>query len=247
MQNLIAVFSLLIGLAGLTLSYMGHRQKVRQETQETALFVEQLQGLQRERGQDQEQRKLQERVQRERERRQASMIKTRLELRPSSLHDGWVVPEIVVENRSDQLLRDVRVAFLHEVIGEATTLDTGQHAFQLPPAQAAKPSHKLRFVTVDFTDIAGIRWRRDGDAGLRRAQPGTDSPDSRGAWGDPEDLYVTAARDVIMGAPASPPPPPPSGASQTEPVGRHLRFLQPAIVLVSVTLIAGALWWLLSR
>jgi hypothetical protein len=33
-QNLVAVFSLLIGAAGLMLSYAGHRQKVRQDEQE---------------------------------------------------------------------------------------------------------------------------------------------------------------------------------------------------------------------
>ncbi|QEV49442.1 hypothetical protein CP980_34250 [Streptomyces vinaceus] len=231
-QNLVAVFSLLIGLGGLTLSFMDHRRKIRQEAQESALRAEEArQRHERDLEQQLQWIEREQRSQRGLERHQASLVKARFELRPSSLHNGWIVPEVVVENRSDQPVRDVRVAFLGDVIGESTTLDTGQDAFQLAPVQAARTSHKLRHVTVDFTDVAGIRWRRDGYGLLRRAQPGAGDPDAPGAWGEPEP-------PTVLG---------PASAPALPPVRQRVGFLRPAVALISVTLIAGGLWWLLRH
>ncbi|WP_208637204.1 hypothetical protein, partial [Streptomyces swartbergensis] len=85
LQNLMAVFSLLVGLAGLTLSYAAHRQKVRQEGQEAELRAQELARLRREREQEERQRRreheqeerrrqLEQIEQQQRESRQASMI-----------------------------------------------------------------------------------------------------------------------------------------------------------------------------
>ncbi|WP_406364569.1 hypothetical protein [Streptomyces sp. NBC_00645] len=231
-KNLVAVFSTLIGLAGLMLSYAGHRQKVRQEAQEaqeaqeTARRAEELRRIERDREQEQEARALREeaREQRERaasarrewERLQASMIGGHIALSPSSLNDNWVVPQVVIHNGSNQPVRDVRVFFQGEVIHELPLVGTGHEYLPQPPAHTQEERYR-RQVTVEFTDVAGIRWRRDGYGALQRARQGTEGQE---IWEAPETPVIesalrpsdlTDAGHQMQHAPARMPETPPQG------------------------------------
>lgn len=135
-QNLVAVFSLLTGLVGLALSYAAHRQKVREGRQESALRAEELQKFQRDREQERLLHEREQSAQRQRERHHASLVSAHIALPPSPLHDSWVVPQAVVQNRSNQPVRDVRVSFCGEVVGEWTLLDTGEGTVSPPLARA---------------------------------------------------------------------------------------------------------------
>ncbi|MEU9158130.1 hypothetical protein AB0D59_48295 [Streptomyces sp. NPDC048417] len=262
-QNLIAAFSLLIGMAGLTLSYAAHRQKVRQESQEYALHTEELEKFQRDRERERQLREQEQSARRQREQLQASMIRTNVVRLVSPLNSNWVVPRVVVQNRSNQLVRDVRVSFGDEVIGELIYLDTGEETFPLPPTESSEAGYQERII-LEFTDIAGIRWRRERFGTLRRARPGTNG------WEDPEPPVIEqgatgprwcpAPDTPVRGLPAPPPPGPlqedesrgwaPPGAAQRGtkvPVWRRSVIHWPSVVLVSVGLIAGGLWWFLHH
>ncbi|WP_058043881.1 hypothetical protein [Streptomyces roseifaciens] len=267
-QNLIAVFSLLTGLVGLTLSYAAHRQKVREGRQESALRAEELQKFRREREQERHLNEREQKAQRQRERHQASMISAHVVLSPSPIHDSWVVPKAVIQNGSNQPVRDVRVSFCGELIGGWPLLGTGEGTVPLPPTQIPQErSDQLRDLAVEFTDVAGIRWRREGYGVLRRARQDSASPETSGAWevGEPPIIERVAppsgppsgpltgggaGAGERNGAPAPLPPgpslphggpPPPAGA----PGRRRTGFFRPVVVLVSVVLIAGGVGWLL--
>lgn len=247
-QNLIAVFSLLIGLAGLTVSYAAHRQKVRQDRQEAALREEELQRFRREREQEQQLREREQSAERQRERHQASMINVDVTRLPSPLDRNWIIPKAVIQNRSNQPVRDVRVSFRDEVVGELPLLGTGEDAFELRPTEGDAYRY-LQHITVDFTDVAGIRWRLEGRGYLRRARQGTGGPETLGSWGDPEPPVIQQVSAPPPGpvCPAPPPPAPKTGRATKAPVWRRGGFLRPAVVLVSVVLIAGGVWWLLHH
>ncbi|MFF0204242.1 hypothetical protein [Streptomyces sp. NPDC005017] len=275
-QNLVAVFSLLVGLAGLALSYAGHRQKVRQERESTRRADEQgraerarereaAERLERER-QDREReadarRERARRARRERERYQASMIVGQVRLSRSTLSDNWVVPQVVVLNGSDQPVLDVRVSLRGEVISEMPVLAGGSEIFPLPPVRTTDDHHgQLGEVTVEFTDVQGIRWRREGQGALERAGQGVGGQEN---WGAPEPPVVRP--DGPPSGPSAPegertyaPAPPPSAGGARTPYGggartpygqeatrRRAAFLRPLMVLVSLALIAVGIWWLL--
>ncbi|MER7955355.1 hypothetical protein [Streptomyces sp. NPDC096030] len=264
-QTLVAVFSLLTGMVGLTLSYAAHRQKVREGRQESALRAEELQKFQRDREQERLLHEREQSAQRQRERQQASLISVHIALPPSPLHDSWVVPKAVIQNGSNQPVWDVRLSIRGEVIGEWPLLDTGEGAAPLPPMPMRdEPSDQLRDLAVEFTDVAGIRWRREGYGVLRRARQGVGDPETSGAWeaGEPPNI-------VRAEPPLGPPPGPLTGGPDGERAGgghtasaprepslggsasagttgrRRAGFFWPVAVLVSVLLIAGGVWWLL--
>ncbi|WP_371664747.1 hypothetical protein [Streptomyces sp. NBC_00280] len=281
-KNLVAVFSTLIGLVGLMLSYAGHRQKVRQEAQENARRAEELRRTERDREQEQEARALREEeareqreraasARRERERLQASMIGGHIALSPSSLNDSWVVPQVVIHNGSNQPVRDVRVFVHGEVIHELPLVGTGHKYLPQPPAHIQDERYR-RQVTVEFTDVAGIRWRRDGYGALQRARQGTEGQE---IWEAPEtpvvesallpldltdaDLFISHAPAPMRETPAQGPPTGPlSGPSQPPapyggrggagaPARRHVGLFRLAVVLVSLALIAGGVWSLVHH
>ncbi|MFE2543592.1 hypothetical protein [Actinacidiphila glaucinigra] len=241
-QNLVAVFSLLIGLAGLTLSYMAHRQTVRQDEQESARRAADVREA-REEEQEQE-HSFHERATRElreRQRYQASLISVLVAVPRSCLHGGWAVPRVVLENCSSQPVRDVWVSYRGEVIGTVPLLGTGEEFFPLPLTQlAGERSGQLGEVTVDFTDVSGIRWRREGYGALRRARE--EIGESGGGWEDPETPHIErVTSSPPMPAPARGPLPPEASAQ------RPGQLLRPVVILVSVVLVAGGVWWLLSH
>ncbi|MFE0647562.1 hypothetical protein ACFVZH_03090 [Streptomyces sp. NPDC059534] len=263
-QNLVAVFSLLTGLVGLTLSYAAHRQKVREGRQESALRAEELQRFQRDREQERLLYEREQSAKRQRERHQASLISAHIALPPSPLHDNWVVPKAVIRNGSNQPVLDVRVSFRGEVIGEWTLLGTGEGTAPLPPTQRRdEHSDRLRDLAVEFTDVAGIRWRREGYGVLRRARQGTGDPETSGAWeaGEPPDIERAtqppgppsgplaggSVGESVGGSEADAPwPPSPGGSAPAGTTGRRRTgFLWPVAVSVSVLLVAGGVWWLL--
>jgi hypothetical protein len=257
-QNIFAVFSLMIGTAGLLLTYAGHRQKVRQDARDTVLRAEELRRVERDREREREEqeraaRAQQEReasVRREKDRYQASMVGGHIGLSPSSLNDDWVVPQVVLHNGSNQPVRDVRAFLQDEVVGEVRLLGSDHQIVPLPAVQVSNEGYgQLGQVTVEFTDIAGIRWRREGYGHLRRARQDTEGHE---VWGGLEppvverhaseaepsewSLYLprSEAPDWSYELPAPAPP-----------AGRRFRHLSPVAVLVSVALIAVGIWWLL--
>ncbi|MER7477453.1 hypothetical protein ABTX60_07320 [Streptomyces sp. NPDC126510] len=250
-QNLVAVFSLLIGTAGLLLSYAGHRQKVRQDAQERALRADEQQRMEHERQRhEQEWREMEARAQeereahdRERDRYQASMIGGHIGLSPSSLDDSWVVPQVVIYNGSNQPVRDVRASLRGEVKSELPLVETGHHHVPLPPIPVGERYDQLGEVTVEFTDAAGVRWRREGYGALRRAQQGAGGQE---IWGHRESPVVE--RVVEHPDAASPAKLLPRVAAPDSPATakRRANWLGPVVVVVSVVLIAGGVWWLLQ-
>ncbi|OUC75756.1 hypothetical protein CA983_44230 [Streptomyces swartbergensis] len=139
------------------------------------------------------------------------------------------------------------MSYRGSVVGALPLLGSaGEEVFTLPTSVLRSYGYLLR-LTVDFTDVAGIRWRTDVDGALRRAQHGVSGSE---VWGPR--MYADI-REVAMGGPvagASRPPAPshavPSAGTEV-PVSRRTRFLRPAVVLVSLLLIAGGVWWLINH
>ena len=263
LQNLVAVLSLLVGLAGLTLSFAAHRQKVRQEGREAELRAEELarereeaeRRRQQERENEERRRRLEHTRRQQRERRQASLINVDVTRHASPLDASRIIPKAVIQNRSNRPVTDLRVSFHGSVVGESTLLDSaGEEAYTLPASESGRYGY-LQHLTVDFTDVAGIRWRHEWGGALRKAQHGASGPE---AWGPP--TYPEVEEVLVPPAPApdlggAPPPPQrypaplpeaPAGGSEV-PVSRRTRSLTPAVVLISLLLIAGSVWWFISH
>lgn len=237
-QTLTAVLGALIGLAGLLVSYLAHRHKVRHDA---ALAAEEMRLLEREREAEQQEARV-----------QASMLRVHVALSRSALHDGLVTPKVVVANQSNQPIQDVCVSLRDEAVGETSLFPTGEMVFPLPLSEAATPTGRLmREVTIDFTDAAGIRWRRQSGGSLRRGRIN----EALGAWewGEPEAPVVGWATGLPIGAVA--------GAARAEaeaeteaeaeagmgPWGRHMPPVLVTLVLSVMVLIATALWWGIPR
>ncbi|MFD8237402.1 hypothetical protein ACFV20_36715 [Streptomyces sp. NPDC059696] len=253
-QNIFGVFSLLIGTAGLLLTYAGHRQKVRQEAQESALRAEELLRGERDREQEQERQEQAERARQEREERtrlerdryQASMVGGHVVLSPSSLNESYAVPQVMIQNGSNQPVKDVRISVRGEAISQVPLIHPGQHFFPLPALQIPDDGNdQWGEVAVEFTDVSEIGWRREGYGDLQRTRQGTHGQE---VWGVPEPPVVEryagetawpSAPDVAERMEFGEVPAPSAPRA-----GRRFRRLGPVALLVSVVLIAVGIWWL---
>jgi hypothetical protein len=216
-QNLIAVLSTFIALAGLAVSYMGHRDKVRRE--------DELARLRQELEKEAEQRGVQA---------QASRLEVHVDVGRSQLHNGWAVPKLVVENLSNQPVHDLVVSFHDQVVAEMPLLDTGDTSFPLPLSEGATPAGLLlRQVTVDFTDAAGIRWRRDGRGSLRTGS----GNEALGTW-------ERGRQDHPRIEPAAPSESP-AGPPGQLPWFRRVSPVLVAVLSVVVLVIVSRWWWTL--
>jgi hypothetical protein len=224
-QNLIAALSTLIALAGLAVSYLGHRDKVRRE--------DELARLRQELEKEAEQQGVQA---------QASKLDVHVDVGRSQLHNGWAVPKLVVENQSNQPVHDLVVSFHDKVVAEMPLLDTGDTAFPLPLSEGSTPAGLLlRHVTVDFTDAAGIRWRREGRGSLRSGS----GNEALGTWqwGRPEQSRIEPA--APSESPALPSPVPPAGPPGELPWFRRVSPVLVAVLSVVVLIIVSRWWWAL--
>jgi hypothetical protein len=204
-QNLIAVFSLLIGLGGLSVTYAAHRHKVRQESEAAAI----------------------------RERGWTSMAHAKVDLLQHPLTNEFA-RRVEIEYQGAQPIMDVRVSFRGEVIGEFPFVMCNRHEYaQLPPAES-NATDSERHITLEFTDPAGIRWKREASGFLRRARQDAEGLETRDLWGPPEPPNVQRWNA-------------PTGQPASTPGSRRRGFLRAAVVLVSVLIVAGGVWWLLHH
>jgi hypothetical protein len=191
-DTLIAVAGALVALGALTVSYLAHRHQVRRAAALDA----------RERWVDAREREAAEREVLV----QASLIGVRVITQPSPLHDGWVRRGLYVVNMSNQPVGNLSAEYRGEAVERVSgTLGAGEErSFPLPPsADGARPATALGRLTIDFTDAAAIRWRRDDGGGLRR---GARSPAGEWEWGERQDPVVGEANPAFL--PPSPPEPP---------------------------------------
>jgi hypothetical protein len=182
-ETLIAVFSSLVALGALVVSFMAHRHQV---VRAAALDD-------RERRVDARERALQRREQRV----HASMIEVRMSTSPSSLHDGWVTPRLEIVNPSNQPISGLSASFrgeeLDSVFGMVAPGEV-RH-FTLPSLDTADDADlTLQRITLSFTDAAGIRWRRSGGGRLQRGVRRAASETAVRWEVDLEDPVITESR-----------------------------------------------------
>lgn len=185
--TLISAFSSLVALGALVVSALAHRHQVARSV---ALDVRERAVEAREKEAERRERRM-----------QASMIEIRATSTGSPLHDGWVTQRLEILNPSNQPITDLSATFNGEAVADVSgSLNSGSaRAFSLPPSGSGVPAHTvLQYVTVFFTDAAGMRWRRDGTRGLWR---GVLMPDGEWRWTDREDPVITPsmANDFRVG------------------------------------------------
>ncbi|MER5858249.1 hypothetical protein ABT131_21945 [Streptomyces sp900105245] len=174
-------------------------------------------------------------IQKQRGLTQASMLDLRVRLDPSSLHDGWAVPHVVVANQSNQPLQTVRVLYHEDVVTEVPVLPTGEMTFALPPLDSTLPGLPptglvLGNFFVEFTDSAGTRWRRGGHGSLRRGS--LNKALGTWKWAVPEaPLVAAAAPDRVSSSPpyggtSSPPGAPAPSRQLARRVSRGRRLVR---------------------
>ncbi|ORT53692.1 hypothetical protein [Streptomyces sp. CB03238] len=173
----ISAFSSLVALGALIVSFLAHRHQVARgvalDVRERALEAREKEAERRER------------------RMQASMIEIRHSSNGSPLHEGWVTHRLEILNPSNQPITDLSATYNGEAVADVSgSLNSGStRVFPLPPPESGIPAYMvLQYVTVFFTDAAGMRWRRDGAGGLWR---GVLMPDSEWRWTDREEPVIT--------------------------------------------------------
>ncbi|MFF7021953.1 hypothetical protein ACFY97_13160 [Streptomyces klenkii] len=181
-ETLIAALSALFALGAGLVSYWSYRHQVRRATVTDA----------RQQRIDQRERTVSQReaaAERREVLAQASMLDVTIRRVPSSLREGWSTSYILVHNSSNQPVSHLNVRFRDEVVtGESGVLFPGStHSFRLTASEdCSSVLEDGRDVSVDFTDAAGIRWRREGDGGLREGR----STGSAWEWGAREEPVI---------------------------------------------------------
>lgn len=148
---IISASSSLVALGALVVSFLAHRHQVARgvalDARERALEAREKEADRRER------------------RMQASMIEIRHSSTGSPLHDGWVTHRLDILNPSNQPVTDLSATCYGETVADVSgSLNSGStRSFPLPPPESDVPAYMvLQYVTVFFTDAAGMRWRRGG-------------------------------------------------------------------------------------
>ncbi|MGI3202193.1 hypothetical protein ACRJ4W_35135 [Streptomyces sp. GLT-R25] len=192
LEAVVGVVGVVVGVAGLVTSYAGHRHSVRESARVAAMAREV----------EERERELALEAERRAEVVQASLVQVMMRSRPSPLAEQWVGWSLQATNGSDQPVRDV--ALHYDGLPLPTTLTGGLlHAGEsvsalLPTSDTslgpARPSQPALGV-VQFTDAAGVRWRRSATGMLeQRYESGSWDPRS------PRVASVSTARDADRGA-----------------------------------------------
>lgn len=158
----VTVVSTAVAVGALVVSYLTHRHQVRRAR---AIDVQERQVA--------EQARLMEGRERAAERRgalvQASMLDVRVTAVPSQLDPRWAVRTLQLGNGSSQPLSDLAATFegapLPEVSG---VLAAGSRRTFALPQTGWDGSAPAELPVVEFSDAAGLRWRREPHGALRQ-------------------------------------------------------------------------------
>ncbi|MEV2228941.1 hypothetical protein AB0H69_10255 [Streptomyces phaeochromogenes] len=253
LEAVVGVVGVVVGVAGLVTSYAGHRHSVRESARVAAMAREV----------EERERELAREAERRAEVVQASLVQVMMRSRPSPLAEQWVGWSLQATNGSDQPVRDVALHYDGQPLRTTLTgglLHAGESVSALLPTSdaslgPARPSQPALGV-VEFTDAAGVRWRRSGTGMLeQRYESGSwDARPPRVAPFQPP-ATQTGAQTGTYGRPA-PAGPPGGGPAQPQPQLRPRsrsrswpwsrqplpQSVSAAMVLVGVCLVAWAVW-----
>ncbi|MEU7484840.1 hypothetical protein [Streptomyces sp. NPDC042319] len=191
LADLGAIVGAVIALGALLVSYRAHRHQVRR--------AEQLDG--REREVEARERRAEERAkaaERQETLAQAAMVHLSVAPVASSLHPDWITPQVTVANLSSQPIRELLVCIAEiPVSDECGDVSSGQtRRISLPSTASRSTLGMLQLaVRIEFTDAAGLRWRKHSDGGLQEGQPAADGD---WTWGARESPPVANAHPDIV-------------------------------------------------
>ncbi|MEU9877084.1 hypothetical protein [Streptomyces phaeochromogenes] len=255
LEAVVGVVGVVVGVAGLVTSYAGHRHSVRESARVAAMAREV----------EERERELAREAERRAEVVQASLVQVMMRSRPSPLAEQWVGWSLQATNGSDQPVRDVVLHYDGRPLPTSLTgglLHAGESVSALLPTSdaslgPARPSQPALGV-VEFTDAAGVRWRRSGTGMLeQRYESGSwDARPPRVAPFQPP-ATQTGTQTGVYGRPA-PSGPPGAGPAQPQPQPQLRppsrsrsrswsrkplpRSVSTAMVLVGAGLVAWAVW-----
>ena len=229
LEAFVAVVGVVVGVAGVVTSYAGHRHSVREAVRVAALARE---VEERERAVAREADQRAEAV-------QASLVQVVMRSGPSPLAEQWMSHSIQATNGSDQPVRDVALRYDGRLL--PTSLANGLlHAGEgvgsrLPASDASLGPADPALGVMEFTDAAGVRWRRSTTGTLER-QHGSGSWDAT----PPHVAPFQAPGGWAQGQPA-PAAPPITGAAP-HPRKTLPRPVSAGMVLVGAALVVWAVW-----
>ncbi|MFD3311113.1 hypothetical protein [Streptomyces sp. NPDC058694] len=254
LEAVVGVVGVVVGVAGVVTSYAGHRHSVREAARVSAMAREV----------EERERELAREAERRAEVVQASLVQVVMRSRPSPLAAQWVGWSLQATNGSDQPVRDVALHYDGLPLPTSLTgglLHAGESVSALLPTSdntSPGPAHPSQpaLGVVEFTDSAGVRWRRSATGMLEqrygsgswdtrppRVAPYQPPPAQTGAYGRP-----TPAGPPGAGAAQPQRQPQPQLTPQTRPQLRRRsreslpRSVSAVMVLVGAVLIAWAVW-----
>ncbi|MGW3424520.1 hypothetical protein [Streptomyces phaeochromogenes] len=247
LEAVVGVVGVVVGVAGLVTSYAGHRHSVREAARVAAVAREVAE----------RERELSREAERRAEVVQASLVQVVMRSRPSPLAEQWVGWSLQATNGSDQPVRDVALHYDGRPLPTSLTgglLHAGESVSVLLPTSDTSRSPALpsqpALGVVEFTDAAGVRWRRSAtgmleqryesgswDLRLPRVAPYQPPATQTGAYGRPSPAGPPGAGP----AQAQPQPQlrPPARSRPRKPLPRSV---SAAMVLVGAGLVAWAVW-----
>lgn len=237
----IAGVGVLVAAGSLTTSWLAHRLQVERagalDSQEARIAAREQRVESRERDADRREMLT-----------QASMIAVGVDVRASQLHEDWRTTRLVIINASNQPVRGVETRVFDIPLGVEDVIYAGRTWATLLSQGSGLSAQDADMVTVDFTDAAGRRWRREGAGGLRQ---GTwSAAREQWEWGAREEPVVASADPLLVGgiAPTGVGGPygrPPAVPQQAPPRRRSFARSGFVLAVVAVAALAGLLGWLL--
>ncbi|MEU9958188.1 hypothetical protein [Streptomyces sp. NPDC050982] len=245
LEAVVGVVGVVVGVAGVVTSYAGHRHSVREAARVTAMAREV----------EERERELAREAERRAEVVQASLVQVVMRSRPSPLAEQWVGWSLQATNGSDQPVRDVALHYDGRPLPTSLTgglLHAGESVSALLPTSdpSPGPAHPSQpaLGVVEFTDAAGVRWRRSA-TGMLEQRYGSGSWDTRPPRVAP---FQPPAQTGAYGRRPDPAGPPGAGPAQPQPRLRTRprprsrkplpRSVSAVMVLVGAGLIAWAVW-----
>ncbi|WP_151482805.1 hypothetical protein [Streptomyces albicerus] len=230
LEAVVAVVGTVVGVAGLATSYAGHRHSVR-EAARVALLTRSV---------EERERQLAKEAERRAEVVQASLVQVVMGSRPSPLAEQWVSHSIRATNGSDQPVRDVTLRYdgrplpanlANGPLPAGRLLHAGESVSAALPASDVGPGPADPALgVVEFTDAAGVRWRRSTLGILERQY-------ADGSW-DAQPPNVAPFAQQQPGMPYLQP-------GQTSAPRRRKtlpRSVSALMILVGAVLVAWAVW-----
>ncbi|MFJ7200977.1 MULTISPECIES: hypothetical protein [unclassified Streptomyces] len=235
-DSISTVISTLVALGALAVSFIVHRHQVRRahvlDARERRLEAAEQRMADRQAAAD-----------RGAVLAQASMIDIRIVWAASRLVDGLTTPELKLTNVSNQPVLDLRARIADAPVDSVTggITSAGSRSFPLTRAMAMDATVEPRELNVDFTDAAGIRWRRDGSGGIRE---GTQLDTGEWTWAARESPAVVQAYDLVQ---TSDHPPMAAPSAPTGARSRAGGFAPVVLALATAAILAVAIWAVFVR